>query len=894
MLILGPPSGTIREQLEHPGSRETEDIPMQYNGNGKWLAERSCETGAATGLSYEYLIRRGKDIRIWEDHLERYLYWNADGPEDMYMVDHFNRPSDPWNALMKKPFTRALRVERNHEGWRDGRSGRFSHAFRVCAPGLQPGETVCVLGDLPALGGWDTGHPVLMHPEGQWWLLRTDLPAGPAVTSYKYGVCGPGAGRFFFYEEGENRTLSITGPGNHQTLVSDNFLRLPGCRWRGAGVAVPVFSLRSRQSVGVGEFLDLKLLTDWAAGNGLKMLQLLPVNDTAATGTWRDSYPYAAISAFALNPVYISLKAIGSLPADHPLEKRFPDIKRRLNLLPDMDYEAVLKFKWQYLEALYEIHKHDFLRAKAFQDFFAEQQDWLEPYAVFCYLRDQHGTADYARFGAYSVFAPEKVSDFASPAHGHFDQIAIHYFVQYHLHLQLMDASAYAHDKGIALKGDIPIGIYRHSVDAWMDPGHFFLSMQAGAPPDAFAVKGQNWGFPTYHWGRMEKSGFRWWKNRLRHLSLYFDVLRLDHILGFFRIWQIPSEAVEGIMGHFNPALPFSLEELQALGIAFRENRFCKPYITSSVLDDLFGNDAPAVKEIFLDETTGGAYVLKPRYDTQRKMAALFDVRQNGWTALPDHWKPGLFDLVSNVLFFSADDQGRSFHPRFGMMHTSSFLVLPVGVQEKLHKLHDDYFYHRQEKFWQQEAMRKLPALKHATDMLVCGEDLGMIPDGVAETMKTMGLLSLEVQRMPKRADLEFTNLPEVPYLSVATPGTHDMSTLRGWWEEDRARTQRFYNQVLGHRGVAPYFCEPDLVAQIINQHLDSPAMWVVVQLQDFLGISAELRRKHPQEERINIPANAQHYWQYRMHITLEQLMEETLFNTCITDMISASGRNGN
>jgi 4-alpha-glucanotransferase len=209
-----------------------------------------------------------------------------------------------------------------------------------------------------------------------------------------------------------------------------------------------------------------------------------------------------------------------------------------------------------------------------------------------------------------------------------------------------------------------------------------------------------------------------------------------------------------------------------------------------------------------------------------------------------------------------------------------------------LENLYVNYFFRRQDEFWKKEALAKLPFLKRSTDMLVCGEDLGMVPNCVPDVMKQLGMLSLEIQRMPKDPKKQFFHPADAPYLSVVTPSTHDMSTIRGWWEEDRTLSQKFYNNELGQPGTAPYFCEPWIVKSIINQHLYSPAMWSIFQIQELLGISEKLRRENPNDERINVPANAKHYWRYRMHISLEDLMKEEEFNNELKGYVEASGRN--
>ncbi|RYE01954.1 MAG: 4-alpha-glucanotransferase, partial [Sphingobacteriales bacterium] len=508
---------------------------------------------------------------------------------------------------------------------------------------------------------------------------------------------------------------------------------------------------------------------------------------------------------------------------------------------------------------------------------------------VFSQLRDKFGTSDFNQWKTNTTYNEAEIDRLVANRSRTGKEIRFYYFVQYHLHLQLREAVEYIHKRGIVLKGDIPIGIYRYSVDAWQEPELYHMNWQAGAPPDDFAVKGQNWGFPTYNWERMQQDGFRWWKRRFEQMSNYFDAFRIDHILGFFRIWSIPLDAVEGIMGRFIPALPIRHHEFGERGIWFDYDRYCRAYITDAVLDEVFGGQAAFVKEHFVLGSDRG-YELRADFNTQRKVEAYFAQQE----ATPENaaLQQGLYDLVSNVLFFEEPgSNGTNYHFRISIEGTTSFRHLDEGTRGRLRELYVDYFFRRQDEFWKGEALRKLPSLKAATHMLICGEDLGMVPASVPSVMKDLGILSLEIQRMPKDPTTEFFHPKTAPYLSVVTPSTHDMSTIRGWWEEDRARTQRFFNGVLESHGTAPYFCDSWINRAIILQHLYSPAMWSIFQVQDLLGMSDALRREDPSEERINQPADPKHYWRYRMHLPLEQLLKEKEFNTELQEYIVNSGR---
>ena len=383
----------------------------------------------------------------------------------------------------------------------------------------------------------------------------------------------------------------------------------------------------------------------------------------------------------------------------------------------------------------------------------------------------------------------------------------------------------------------------------------------------------------------MEADNFEWWKKRFHQMSYYFDAFRIDHILGFFRIWSIPMHAVEGILGYFVHALPFEQNEIEAHLGWFNKERFCSPYITDTVLWEMFGPNHSKFHP-FLESSFPQQYQLKEAFNTQRKVEAHFTGLEENEENL--QLKKGLFDLISNLIFL---EENGHYHFRFGMRDTNSFKHLSYEVQVKLEHLYNYYFFQRQDEFWRRAAMMKLPALKAATNMLICGEDLGMVPNCVPDVMGQLGILSLEIQRMPKQTGMEFFHPKDAPYLSVVTPSTHDMSTIRGWWEEDNEKTQRFFEQILNQSGKAPFYCEDWINEQIIDQHIYSPAMWAIFQLQDLLGMDAKIRRENPADERINVPANPNYYWNYRMHLSIEDLIQQEEFNHKLAEKINHSGR---
>lgn len=862
-------------------------IPLQYFNDEFWHLQLEIEESPDTALpiEYRYLLREeGKEVVEWGN--DRIIdFKKAGAKEEITLVDTWNHAGEIENAFFTQPFQEVLLPPPAKSRVKPIRY--FTHEFRVKAPMLAENEVICISGTGKTLGDWDTDAPVLLHRQGNWWTVKLNFGKDSVPVAYKYGVYNIAEERFIHFENGNNRTLQVDTRKGKVTILHDGFAQVPYGRWRGAGVAIPVFSLRTNNSCGTGEFTDIRALVDWARICGLKLIQLLPVNDTTATHTWTDSYPYAAISAFALHPMYLNLEAAAGKDAEIPAAWR--EKQQTLNALSEVDYEAVMQFKFEAISELFQQQKSSFRKEAAYKAFFDQNRHWLIPYAAFSYLRDQYKTPDFNQWSSHAVYDEAAILKLVDPSQKHYDGIALHYFIQYHLHLQLKAATAYAHSNGIIVKGDLPIGIYRYSCDAWVAPELYNMDAQAGAPPDDFAVKGQNWGFPTYNWKKMQEDGFAWWRRRFEQMSEYFDAFRIDHILGFFRIWSIPLHAVEGIMGRFVPAIPLHINELYQRHISFDIQRFCRPYIPEHGVRSRFGNEADYVMQTFL-QWNGQQFELKEAFRTQRQVEQYFSGLAD--TELNQQIRQGLYDLISNVLLFEEEgSQYQHFHFRIGMEQTSSFQELDEHSKQQLKELYVNYFYRRQDDFWKQEAMNKLPHLKRTTNMLVCGEDLGMVPDCVPDVMQQLGLLSLEIQRMPKDTQTEFFHPANAPYLSVVTPSTHDMSTIRGWWEEDSTKTQRFYNTIMGQSGGSPFYCEPWINRDILVQHLYSPAMWCIFQVQDILGMSGTLRRDNPNDERINQPANPKHYWRYRMHISLEDLQQETAFNNEFGGWVQASGR---
>lgn len=783
-------------------------------------------------------------------------------------------------------FTKGIFHRTTKESVEDLKGGTLR--LKVSAPVVKDGEWVVVCGDGELLGNWNPAKAPRMadanYPE---WEITLPLGELQVPFEYKFAIYNPQTGEVRRWEDCPNRIFGIKAVQSTEAIIVEGLRFVSeGHSWKGAGTAIPVFSIRTEEDFGVGDFVSLKKMADWCALTGQNILQVLPVNDTMKTLTWKDSYPYSANSSFALHPMFLRLEEVGTLKSRERMAY-FENLRKELNSLPEIDYERVNNAKQEYLKELFEESGAKTLESEPFRLFVQNNEEWLFPYAAWCVLRDLNHSSNPENWGEYSVYDDEKVKALQNANRKEFDY---YYYLQYHLDRQLRDARDYSHSKGVVLKGDIPIGVGRDSVDAWQKARLFNMDCQAGAPPDDFSVLGQNWGFPTYNWEEMASDGFQWWKNRFRKMADFFDAYRIDHILGFFRIWQIPMDAVHGLLGYFNPALPYSPEEMRNnYDFWINKDVQTKPLVLDWMLGDFFGDLAQHVRDTYLEYNGDGRYKLKSEFDTQRKIKNYFEGLEDNETNR--RLRDGLIGLMDQVLFIEDPYRPGHYHPRISAQFSYQFRILSDYEKWCFNRLYNDFFYHRHNDFWYGKAMWKLPPLLDSTWMLTCAEDLGMIPDCVPEVMHRLEILSLEIQRMPKDPKAEFGNTWHYPYYSVCTTSTHDMPGIRAWWEDDRERSQRFFNQVMHEGGSAPYFAEPWVCEKIVKLHLDSPSMLCILPWQDWVATSGELRRQMPSEEQINEPANPEHYWRYRMHIPVERLLKENDFNNRLKMWITESNR---
>lgn len=861
-------------------------LPLETTDGQRWACDWCVESPEKSYTYYYSVEREGRVVKTEWLIIKHQLDVNAKKAAAYTLYDHWKAmPEDAY--LYSSAFTDCI----NHQAPQEMKLEMGSKIVRliVRAPQLRDGERLGVLGADKALGAWDVQKilPMTQHTYNEWVADIDATHLEGSHLEFKF-VAFRNAKNNLLWETSMNRTVDLPEMKAGELVsyeLDQAFFALYNRKL--AGTQVPVFSLRTRKSAGIGDFGDLKTMIDFVASTGQKVLQLLPINDTTITHTWSDSYPYSCISVFAIHPQYADLHALPELK-DAKARAEAEKTRAELNALDKIDYEKVNDFKINYLRQIFNQEGEKMMKTAEYKAFFQDTELWLVPYAQYSYLRDKNGTADFNQWPDYQVWDEAERKALADPKTAAYKNVAFFYFVQFVLDRQMQEAHEHAKAKGVILKGDIPIGVNRNGCDVWTEPKYFNLNGQAGAPPDDFSANGQNWGFPTYNWFEMLKDGCQWWNRRFQNMARYFDAYRIDHVLGFFRIWEIPVHSVHGLLGQFAPALAMSREEIESYGLHFQEDRFTRPFITDWVLDRVFHERAGEVKEKYLDRLDDERYQMKSEVDTQRKVEALFaDVTNEKELWLRD----GLYALISDVLFVRDHTNPGVFHPRISAQLDFIYESLYDNDKAAFNRLYNDYFYRRNNQFWYQEAMKKLPKLVQATRMLVCAEDLGMVPDCVPWVMDELKILSLELQSMPKDPSVKFGHLSRNPYRSVCTISSHDMPTLRMWWDENVQRTQEYYNTMLYRQGPAPHPLPGWLASDIISRHLTSPSMLCILSIQDWLATDEDLRLPDADAERINIPANPKHYWRYRMHLNIEDLAADKRFVQKITEMISQSGR---
>ncbi len=826
---------------------------------------------------YRYCVVRD-DGEISERHFR-----HLSAISDIAIIDTWRSPEMHAEALKAEAFASAVfSPDAGSPDISEPKKGNI--VIRLTDPRIGKDEAFCIV--MKQFISWDVQRAYLMnrHKNFTW---QYELPNDRLLKEleFKFGIWDTRNNCFKRYEEGENHIIKV-GETTRTTLINyDSFYYEKD--WRAAGVAVPVFALRTRTSRGCGEFADIAALSDWCVAAGLKVIQLLPINDTTSNNNFKDSYPYNAISVMALHPNYISVQRVYEYYGERigALDRETAIFINNMNMV---DYDRTRDWKKQTLRKLFNSKFDVIVADEEFKRYVENNKWWLHNYAAFAYLRDKYRTSNFRQWGEYAEYNKNIIDALFDVNADSYSDVMFSTFVQYHLEKQLSEAIKHCHDNGIAVKGDLPIGINPNSVEAWVEPDLFDFSLQAGAPPDFFSRDGQNWGFPIYNWGKMAKNGYKWWERRMGRMQQFFDVFRIDHILGFFRIWAIPHPFKSGLMGVFSPALPLSAEEIKRRGFAQNLRNFTHPVVSREFINEQLGEYAPAmIAEMF--EPCDNLLRLRDEYSNPAK--AYEWIENHVVRAMArDRIRYGFDNILHEVLFVSI--KRGEYHPRIMLTQTDRFSMLTESEQNALRAMHDDFFFHRHNEFWKQQAIQNLDGMLRKCKMLVCGEDLGMIPASVPIVMKRMQILSLELQRMPKLNWERYGDCSKYDYMSVCATSSHDISSIRGWWEENAQETQWYYNNILHREGQAPIYASGEIVSDIIALHMKAPSVLCINPIQDYAGTVDHMPHLLPYEERINEPSNPNNYWRYRIPFCIDEAVEKyPLMHQNVRRLVKESGR---
>lgn len=883
---------------EDPGK----EMLMEHHGDGHWVAsvEVSLARAKQTSnlVSYKYVVCWPHKKRYEAIQTRRFMSLEGVKPGSVITCkDSFRAPNS--NVFVTTAFTDAIfgphgiRKEDSMLGdkslannWTKRPNGPsedndvIAVRFVLLVPRLLFGHTVHITGSGDILGNYNPEKKVHMLNLGQHlygavvYFKKTDFPV-----EYKYCI----------YDEKDNLMVRERYDPRRLELVKDQACRYVNLdeffsyekEWKGAGVAIPVASLRTSTSMGIGDFTDIKILIDWAKKAGLHLIQVLPVNDTG-----NDPSPYSANSVFALHPVYLNVKRVANevfgeeIPTD--IRNEINQAIVELNANTKIDYQHSLSWKLHLLEKIFKLCEKQTFSAVGFQEWFATNMDWLAPYACWKSILEKTGEWDFHKWDT----TVENMTDLIDKKSPYYERICFMYFIQYHLHLQLKDASQYASKNGIALKGDLPIGVARFSADTWTSPQIFKMDWSAGAPPNG-PPPAQNWDFPLYNWEVMADDGYSWWKKRLSQMSEYFHAFRIDHVLGFFRIWAIPQHNYSGVLGHLEPCKPVTIDELKQIGIEKDLDRLLLPYVTPAILKERFGEDEKPILKKFFAESNGAILRFKPEYSTQAAIAeGLKGEDGSSFKNSIEKIKKGLFELIDDRLMLRDETDPNKFYFTCHLHFTRSFAEFtPEDKKHRMGQLQHDFFWVRQN--WRSQGTERLGAIQGAAKMMVCAEDLGHVPPETFEVLDELGILGLRIQRWPSHGN--FGDPAQYGYLTVASPSCHDCSTVRGWWEEDRWRAHELFRAFFG--GNPPHNCEDWVSQKVVESHLRGNSMWAIFPLQDLLDMWGELRSRNPSEDAINRPGSQDGVWVYRMPMTVESLVGKEHFNKFLRNLIERTGR---
>ena len=641
-----------------------------------------------------------------------------------------------------------------------------------------------------------------------------------------------------------------------------------------SGVAVPLFSLRSHASIGIGDFLDLIPLARWASLCNFDIIQLLPVNDT---GT--ESSPYSARSAFALNPAFINIQSVAGSSA---FENEINEAKESFEKSDHVEYYRVTTWKRAILRKIFDNSYDQIKRNKALTTWI-ERNDWAKPYCVYCTLKLQNNEASWKDWSDYRDPDAEQVGKLWTKFR---KDCLYHAWMQYVAEMQFCTAVSEVSQMGLHIKGDIPILINEDSADVWADRKYFSLADRAGAPPDMFSYAGQNWGFPTYRWDVIEKDNFSWWRKRLAQASKFYHAYRIDHVLGFFRIWTIPEKEVTGILGHFEPSVPLTWDVLHGAGFCRQSLEYLRnPNYSVDQLRGFLGDDTERLVAKCFENLPGTTdrFILSDAFSSEKQILAMEE---------PQAVKDAMLRVYWNRVFIPTGSED-VFYPYWYWYNQPVLYTLPQNEQDKLHDIiHANE--HAQNSLWEQNAMKLLSVFANETDMLVCAEDLGAVPPCVPTVLNKLNILSLRIERWARNWNVQYSpyyDMEEYPRLSVCTTSCHDTSTLRGLWKEPDFDKNLYWSHA--HQvGSAPDELTPPVVRNLLTHVFSTNSLFCILPIQDYFALSSTLSAGNPENERVNVPGTVGgNNWTYQLPCLVDELLKLTSLSSEIRKLVDERKR---
>lgn len=721
-----------------------------------------------------------------------------------------------------------------------------------------------------------------------YWEFILELPEDTPPFEYKYLIVKEGSQE---WEERTNRRLQCP-PNNANIVINHDWLyQSTPKNFKGAGILVALFSIHSKQTLTpIGEFMDIMKLVDWAVKANMLLIQLLPMQDNNVTFLKNES-PYRQISAFAFNPMYLTLRCIegyeeGEVPAR-------------------LDFIGVTQFKLQKLDYIFnnKVDKNALRQDKNFIDFVENNSIWLLSYCYWCAHRGISLSNDPNSIPTWPAYDSIQIPDILTCTLEGINNACLKYaWIQYQCHMQLTVVSQYAVSQRVILACTITIGQSNESVDSWAHPELFDKNYTIGAPPDIFSFHGQNWFYPAWNWDEMAKDDYDWLRQQLGHMEKYFYACLFDHPLGLFRCWNIPSNTNNPLFGHFVPSLPIDIKDLHDLQI--RDiSRLCRPlFPINDVIS--FALPEPTKEKLINSLATceNGTWRFRAKFESDRDIIAVLKEFKKG-CSLNDQLQ---FALAKRILLSHFEsvclipdykEPHRKYYPRYSMTDSTVFKSLPERDAQVLYKLFVDFYYRTNIGLWHEHGHRKL-AILASSQMQLFGYDLGVTLNDEEKALHRVGICSFHVQRIPRESTTRFDLPSQFPYLSVCTPTPHDMQHLSLWWKNEQADVQQFYHQILKMDGSAPFRLNPKIAEGILKLHLNSNSMWCLHVFEDLFSLSDEepIGKLAENSKWINDPSK-HNQWSYRINIDLEDLIEKhEEWTNNVARMIEESnrGRNAN